>query len=185
MSGMENMLPRENQFDASLAEVREPLVDGILEIKEKIKDVIDVDKEFSRPYLELWNLSGNLAKLLKGDGEDERDVHNVVYRGMSFGLQVVDGIRSVPMETLSLKYITEIFNTTDASAKLQKDVNEYVDSRPNLASLLYVFLPDIDSTYNYHQHVKTSAGLILMLCEREQAEVYLKVQAQTLDHDKA
>lgn len=178
------MLPRENQFDTLLAEIREPLVDGILEIKEITEDVIDTDKEYSRPYLELWQLSGSLARLLKESDEDENDVRGVVYRGMSFGLQVVDDIRSVPLRTLSLRYISEVFNTADASAKLQKEVKEYIDSWPNLASLLFTFLPDIDGTYEYHHHVRTSAGLMLMLCEREQAEVYLKVQSQTIGRDE-
>lgn len=48
MSGMEHILPKEHQFNTSLAEVREMLVDIIADAKADLGDIISPSAEFSR-----------------------------------------------------------------------------------------------------------------------------------------
>jgi len=180
---METMLPKEQRFDTALVEVREMFVDVAWGVKEDLQDIIDPKQEFSRPYLELWNLSAFLSGVLKLEGEDPEEVRVAVYRAMAFGFQVVHDVRCLPMETLSMSYLTEVFNNDDPADTLRAEVEDYLDERDELSSLLYTFKPEIDKTYNYWHHVETSAGLVLMLCERQQAEIYLKRQADELDDE--
>lgn len=182
---MENILPREHQFDAALDEVREPLVDTLWDAKEDLKDIINPTQEFARPYLELWNLSSMLSGMLKVQDETAEDIRVAVYRAMAFGFQVVDDIRCAPIQTLSMSYLGEVFNNDDPVSTLRADVSEYLEDRPAISSLLYTFMPEIDESYNYSHHVETAAGLVFMLCEREQAEIYLRVRSDGLNQETA
>ena len=181
MSGIEHILPKEYQFDTALREVREPLVDTLWDAKEIRNDIIDPVHEFSRPALELWQLSGLLSSLLKVGDESAKDVHVAIYRAMAFGFQVVDDIRRAPIHTLTTTYLSEVFNAEEPGDEVRADVHAYLEANPGLAGLLYSFMPEIDETYDYAHHVETSAGLVFMLCEREQAEIYLKTRGEQLN----
>jgi len=183
MSGIESVLPKEYQFDATLDELREPLVDAIWDAKEALNDIVDPAREFGRPYLELWGLSNHLSGMFKLGDETTEDIRAVVYRAMAFGFQVVDDIKCAPIHSLSSKYLSEVFNNDDPVGTIREDVSDYLDARPGISSLLFTFMPEIDETYKYGHHVELSAGLVFMLCEREQAEIYLRVQGDQLNQE--
>lgn len=183
MSGMENFLPESYQFNTALTEVREPLVDELYEFVEDLGDVIDPQAEFSRPYARLWELSGALAELYKSETEESEAVRVAMYRGMSFGLQVVDGIKNAPLQTISMKYLEGSPEDVDYATILHTDVQEYLSQRPAIDRLIFSFMPEIDKTYLYNHHVELAAGLIFMMCEKEQAENYLQAQVEGLSPD--
>lgn len=184
MSGMENFLPESYQFNTAVTDVREPLVDELYELAEELGDVIDPQAEFSRSYEGFWALSKMLTQMYRSDTEDEKQVQAVMYRAMNFGIQVVNNISSGKIEKISMKYWDDdSVNEENRAIVMQADVQEYLAQRPAINSLIFSFMPEIDDTYLYNHHAEMAAGLMFMICENEQAEHYLKAQAEGLSPD--
>lgn len=180
MSEIEGFLPKEYRFSSELAEGRELLVDELYDLKEDLGDVINPDDEFSRGYEQLWNIGGSLAKLFALPHEDRDGVRVAMYRAMSFSFQVVERIKDSPIDKLSLSYLTELPHDEDPAEVISRDVERYLRDNPTIASLIFAFQPHIDETYQYGYYIEMTAGLIFMLCEREQAETYLKVKEEEI-----
>ena len=184
MSKMENFLPDEYQFEKTVADMYEPLVESLSECVDE-GDVIDSQAEFAREYTELWELSQTVTELLKSDSESFEEVQAVTYRGLSFGLQVVNDIISGPINKHLAKYVQkELLAGGDTMAEhLQSDVQQYLAERPAIDALIAAFMPEIDRASLSNHHAETAAGLMFMLCEREQAEYYLQAEVETLSID--
>ena len=183
MPGMENFLPKEYQFETELKDVRDFVDDELDEVlARQHEDIIDYDKELSRPMAQLWSLSTVLAEMYGEPNENNDGVRAAMYRGASFGLQLVEYIKDAPIETISTDYWDATLQKSDPALELLHDVYEYYDQRPNLKGIVFTFLPYIDDTdeYLYNDHAKLAAGLMLMMCENEQAEAYLQAQDELL-----
>lgn len=178
---MEHFLPKEYTFDAALHEVREPLVDDLFSRRQTPGDIIDPIREFSRPVAALWTLSEGFAKMYAGRNEDVAEVQAATYRGLCFGLQVVDDIRVAPIDRLSISYLADIENERDAADIIDCDVSEYLENNPEISSLLFSFRPELDPTYQYGRHAERAAGFAFMISERQQADQYLTVQLSQLE----
>jgi|GEM_PF-6310719 len=185
MSGMEHFLPKEYQFETSLQEVREPLVDDLYgrtyENEDALGDIIDPIREFSRPVEALWKLSEGFTRMYMLPNEDANAVQAATYRGLCFGLQVVDDIRVAPINRISIGYLAKAETGQDAAEMIDTDVAQYLEEHPRIRELLVSFAPDIDPTYQYRHHVDRAAGFAFMVCEREQADQYLAVQQAQLE----
>ncbi len=184
MSKMENFLPDEYRFETTVAEMYEPLVESLAECAES-GDVIDLEAEFAREYTELWELSRTVTELLKSDTENFADVQAATYRGLSFGLQIVNDIISGPINKHLAKYVQKelLAHGDDMTEHLQADVQQYLAERPAIDGLIAAFMPEIDGAALCNHHAETAAGLMFMVCEREQAEHYLQVEVETLSID--
>lgn len=177
MAGAERFLPKERRFTTALTDVREPLVDILTENVENYKDVIDPAAEFSRPVVSLWKFTDGLSKIFVEKNESVEEVRQAMYRGICFGLQVVDDIRLGPIERFGSHYVKDAAeDDPGASIKnmIKADVGEYLGERPEIKSLLFSFLPSICEEYAYQHHAEVAAGFALMLCERQQAEAYMQ-----------
>jgi len=177
----EKLLPIKYQFETGLKQVREELVDDIIDAQKHFKDVIKPKSEFSHSVVTLWRMSGRLAESLKSEEEDARAVQVALYRAMIFGFQVVDTIKVAPIEAASTDTITEVIQTDGAAETIREDVANYLKTHPGLSSLLFTFRPELDPTYLYGHHVETGAGLVLMLSEQAQAEHYATVQTTSTE----
>lgn len=177
MLGVEQFLPPERQFGTALTSVREPLVDIITDRLDESNDIIDPAAELSRPVTALWSLSQRLAGIYELDEEQASAVGAAMYRGLCFGFQLVDDISSRPVNKLAANYFVDIsadLGEQTVAERIASDVNDYLESRPEIKSLLFVYLPNIAGGYDYTEQAELAAGLIAMLTEREQAEEYIE-----------
>lgn len=181
MPGMENILPREYQFDASLKEVGDDLLIGDLckTVKRK-RDIIDFSKEQYREA-NLRSISPGLTRMIIAGGEDPDEVQRVVYRSLAFTLQTIDDIKVGPIDSIPTDYLEEVARTKNVATDITADVQEYLFSRPNISAFIYTFLSHIDASYLYHHHVTTVSGLLFMLAEQSVAEQYLQAELENFD----
>lgn len=185
MSGIENILPKELQFETATIELYEPLTDVLHDTITEKGDIIDPQVEFTRPARQLWRLSGCLAEILKSDDEDEVIVQGAIYRGICFGFQIVDDIRVAPIESISLEYLNELTDTEDLGVAIATEVHEYLADRPAVDRLIGQYMPEIcDEAYMLSDHhAEIGAAFVLMLSERQQAETYIKHRAENINLD--
>lgn len=177
MFEIERYLPEEHQFNESLREKRDIMTDKFSATAERTGDVLDVDIEFMRSPESTWHMSGMLAECLKDDDESLELVRGAIYRGINFGLQVSDAIMDGPLRSISLGHWVENPENL-APAKLGQlinaDVQVYLSERADVDAFLGYYMPELGgATYGlYEQHIEIAAGMMLLLCERQQAEAF-------------
>lgn len=188
MSGIEAILPRDHQFNESIRVVREELVEQFVDETERTGDVLDVAIEFGRSPQEVWEVSGALGAMLKSPDERVEDVQGAVYRGINFGLQVVDAVSDGPLRSISLQHWTEAGETMSAEelgGAIAADVQTYLAERPDVDAFIGLFMPEVsgEAYILLEHHIETAIGLMLMICERNQAEAYLHARMESLSQD--
>jgi len=181
MPGIENILPPEHQFNTTLIELREPLVDELYDYIEEVGDVIDPKLEFSRPHEQYWGLSDGLARLFASENEDQESVRAAIYRGICFGFQVVEDVKTAPIEKISMDNWRNVDDVDDSAEAISADVQEYLSARPHVDSLIGMFASEVAGEYVLcEHHVEIAAGLVLMLCEREIAETFIDASVESV-----
>lgn len=188
MSGIESILPKENQFNESVRVFREDLVEQFTDEAERTGDILDVNIEFGRSPEDVWEFSGLLAGMLKSEDELAKDAQGAVYRGINFGLQLSDAIMDGPLQSISLGQWLDTeddLSTEELVATIWTDVQMYLSERPDVDALLGLFMSEVsgDAYILQQHHIETAAGLMLMLCERQQAEMYLAAKTESLTQD--
>lgn len=178
MRGLENSLPPDLQFNVTLQDVREPLVDYLTD--QSRGDVLDGAVEFERDAAMLWGLSAMIGDHLRSPNEPTEAVQAAVYRAACFALQVVQEIKSGPIDSISLEY----FADTITGDMMRQDTQAYLAHRQYIDSLLGTFMPEIDPSYEYPHHVETAAGLMFMLCEQRLGAQYVRQQFDATTPDE-
>lgn len=174
MNHLETSLPDEMRFNTVLQDLRETLVDDITDLQADLNEIIDPISEFSRDAEQLWQLSACLALIMKSETENAHEVRIVMYRAMCFALQLVDDLKSGPIDSLPVTSFlpTDCDSTVDQS--ILDQTSTYLSDRAGIDNILSTFMPEIDNTYLYHHHAETAAALMFMLSERQQAEIILQ-----------
>ena len=188
MSGIEGILPQEHQFNESVRVFRDELVEQFVDEAERTGDVLDVNIEFGRSPQEVWELSGLLGEIFKSDDERTEEVQGAVYRGINFGLQVVDVVSDGPLRNISLSHWVqgdETISTEDLGTAICTDVQTYLGERPDVDNFISFFMPEVSGeAYMLHEHhIETAIGLMMLICERNQAEAYLQARMESLEQD--
>ena len=188
MSGIEAILPRDHQFNETVRVFREELVEQFVDEAERTGDVLDVAIEFGRSPQEVWELSGVLSAMLKSEDERTEDVQGAVYRGINFGLQVVDVVSDGPLRSISLQHwneANEMMSAKEFGAVIYADVQTYLAERPDVDAFIGFFMPEVsgEAYMLLEHHIETAIGLMMMICERNQAEAYLHARMESLSQD--
>lgn len=188
MPGIESILPQEHQFNESVRVFRDELVEQFADEAERTGDVLDINIEFARSPEDVWALSGLLANIFKSEDELSEEVQGAVYRGLNFGLQLSEAVMEGPLRSISLGQWVQDENSLSAqelATAICVDVQTYLGDRPDVDALVGFFMSEISQeAYMLHQHhIETAAGLMLMLCERQQAEAYLQARTELISLD--
>lgn len=179
---IENLLPPDIAFDATVGEYREVLLESIEALRQDQQDVLSVADELDNEMVLLWQYTALLAQLLIGEGEDLAQVHPVIYRATCFVLQVTSAIAT--SNASSSLPIGDYFGTEsdERLAILSRDTQEYLGARLELSAFIAHMMPEIDTTTRYGHHAETAMALVFMLRERAVAAQYL---ANDLDWEQA
>ena len=177
MFEIERYLPVEHRFNESLQEKWDIMTKQFSATAERTGDVLDVTIEFEHTPEDTWQLSEFLADCLKGDYEARELVQGAIYRGLNFGRQVSDAIMDGPLRPISLGHWAKDGENVP-SAKLGQSINTdvqlYLSKRAELDSFIGYYMAELgDGTYGLYEHyIEVAAGMMLMLCERQQAEAF-------------
>ena len=184
MKRPEDLLLYDHSFDAAVSEYHDMLHEKLAGIQVDSGDIIDLDQELSRDPALLWELSRYITLIMKSDNEDGIAVREAVYRGMCFGLQLVDDIRSRPIGSgIDLSSVLMASTDEELGDEIHTQTSQYLSDRQNLDQLVAYYMPDIDPTFQYNHHVETGAALMLMLSERKQAEDILAEEVSAINPD--
>lgn len=178
----EDELPNELQFNTVLStEISDALRDELAELQSVNGDIISVEAEFSRDVLVLDALSRIIAESAAGVNEDASQVSSAIYRGMCFGLQVADNVKSLRVKYVALaEFLGELVKGGSLVDQLAIVTNGYAADRSRVDALIAEFLPELEQGNQVPHHVETGAFVMLMLAERSMADEYFRQQVGDL-----
>jgi hypothetical protein len=168
MAQPEHLLPIDQSMDALLVNRCEAVKAVLDELKQTAGDVIDPESELFTSPFHLWQDSRRLAALLQGQEEPTEEVDAVLYRGLRFGLQLAEMIYEKKPDQLQIgQYLDLVARSKD---RIEEEVIDFFDARPELAFLLEEREGDIDPSGRYYHHVQTGLGVALLLIERQRGQ---------------
>lgn len=180
---LESLLPREQRLDDCMDTMIDAIDEEIeaLRLRQPGSDVIDIELEF--------NHTGNVAYLtsvseaLVGDfienratTDDSRETHESVYRAVLFAYQVAMSIYGTDTKIRVSTYLAELMGADDPRANFEQDIHDFLSDNQYVDAFIGAYVDDIDETRNQLAAVELATGMIFMLYERKNAELYVQEQ---------
>lgn len=167
----ENLLPVDEQFDSILddLDLKELIISRFAEYQGEVGDILDIDVEFSVDTLGLFKFSRLLASVPRGGTDDFSGRMRSTYRGLVFGLQLANELKSEKFNSIPTGSIFESLPRRDGMATdeaIAYVVRDYLSSRPAINGFLQVFSRIVNKG-DYPELTKEASILMLMLVERQ------------------
>ena len=183
MSEMYPTLPERYQFETRLYTQGKTITDDFLLKAEWLGDGLS-SNEFDRPFEQLWEAAGSVARYVTYPDERIDEVQKALYRGVSFGYDVVETLMegvmpaSVASSEYPLEYMGDIVTLAQPKEHLFCDTADFLDTHPYAADVIATSLPQINTAPAYQHHARRAAAMVLMTCEEGYARLHAEFSAR-------
>lgn len=181
MERFENILPYETKLDPSVEYFRDEIDELFDDNRQSYQDLID-------PYSELHNDVVVMAKFADFCGNifadhqgQQDDISRAVYRSICFANIVAKETLPGGYSCNLVSYMNERLQAVNSTEVLITDVQEYLQYREGLDTLIGYYAPEIDPTGQHHHVVELFSGMVFMLAERSLGEQYIQSQIDDLN----
>ena len=181
MESFENILPQDIKLDPSVEYYRD-LIDELFEDNRlNYGDIIDPDKEIHHDIVKMAKFADICANLFADYDEQHDDVSRAVYRSICFANLVAEDTLPNNYRCDLTTYVSDRLQAAHSTEILITDVQEYLQHREGLDTLIGYYAPEIDPTGQHHHIVELFSGMVFMLAERSLGEQYIQSQIDDIN----
>lgn len=180
----EDLLPEAMQLNTTVTEYRDYLDQLLTSSLSARGDILSIERQIFSGSHKIRELSRVLAALLTKSFEDDAEVGNAMFRGMTFALQIAEVTSVTPVETVPTGTLFESEDGQDYATFLLRSVSQYLSARPAVDTLVSYYMPEIDPSHQANHYAEIGAGIMFMLTERQEGEFYLSTVMENVEPEQ-
>lgn len=139
-----------------------------------------MDEELEMAWPELIGYANYIAMVLE-DGS--ADANAAAYRATHFALLAASHMTACPVTMYVGDYYANSHDHTSMCDTIQRDTQEYMYDKPELAELVDYYLLELDPSYEYGDLVTTTAALVFMHVDEQLKQTFIEAEVAEFSAD--